>query len=74
MNYFERACFLKDINHELFSEKWSPLDRCMPGRAPPLEQSPYKIPDYLKSYQEPHEAFQAYGNLRAMKAKRALEA
>ena len=31
LNFFEKACYLKDINHELFSQAWSPLARNLPG-------------------------------------------
>ena len=32
LNYFERSCYLKDINFELFSSEFSPLDKKLPER------------------------------------------
>lgn len=32
MNYFEKSCYLKDINYELFSEEWKPLEQKLPAR------------------------------------------
>ena len=32
MNYFEKSCYLKDINHELFSEERKPLEQKLPAR------------------------------------------
>jgi len=55
MHFFERACYLKDINYELFSEEWNPLDKRLPGRNKKeekmeIDSSKAERPGYLNNY------------------------
>ena len=53
LNYFEKTCYLKDINHEWFSQEWSPLDKILPGVEVPRSTSQAS---YLKNYMRPGDA------------------
>ena len=61
MNYFEKSCYLKDINYELFSEEWKPLEQKLParfgneeGRRGELNRT-YDQASFLKYYVKPGE-------------------
>jgi len=43
MNYFERACFLKDINHELFSQDRAPQDKHLPNHLKDSNELPDEV-------------------------------
>lgn len=38
LNYFERSCFLKDINHELFSQERPPQEKHLPNHFKDLNE------------------------------------
>mmetsp|Transcript_12898 Transcript_12898/g.19989 ORF Transcript_12898/g.19989 Transcript_12898/m.19989 type:complete len:454 (-) Transcript_12898:711-2072(-) len=73
MNYFERSCYLKDLNYELFSEKWSPLDRRLPpvGQREDGEES-NKQAAYLGRYSLPEKTsglFSKYKESRELRTR-----
>lgn len=58
LNYFERACYLKDINYEMFSDEWNPLARRLPGYQVSEEELvadslDYDRPSFLDNYLKP---------------------